>query len=639
MAYDVAIRITSEADLKALKLSEEATRKVAEELKNTQAVAASAAAGADRVAKSMQSYTEAAKPATQQTEKMQGSLRTFGTAVTGVVGALGNFGPAINIAVNALQTMFATAGPLGLAIGVLAAAVGFATSRITKAREEAELLAERGMQKLQREAENLKLDQAFRQQIKVLESLDPEMESSKQKYEEVSIAAQKNGASQDTLARIARAAGLEQKKLADARLEAAAKEQQAIQAELTAADFRIAKIGVTGDALHQLTLTERLHSIAIDSMGDKYERMAKAAAEVSRQRAQDFVQGGRAATTDFQNQFGVTFDIEKQIAGSGLADKFAAVFNTFKNDPRLSGQLSQAFSGLVREGVRLGVPDLPELLIDKLGSANFERLRAELGDDIKAALDSTTQAGQQWGESFADAARKYNASAAEVGVRMDDLNAKARELQNSVERDLAMSLDVNQPLSAVAQVQAQLAAIPDVTYKQVIIQTYGAGSPVLPFSDYVGYMHSKINDISNLSPEVMVQVPDFSSRMRQAKELQEQIRAVENEAFARTYSQGASAISDLGFNRQQGHALRGRAGYLRGQLEDLQSSLARDVSSAQPRASAGGGGGGGGGNTVNITINLNGALTSEVLDRELLPKFEQAVREATGTTPNYRVLN
>jgi len=633
MSFDVAIKITSEADLKALGLSAEATKRLSEELKQTKI--ASTAVAAVPIAQEFGKTAAAALPVAANLQNLKEKAQGLPTALTMIGTQLAGIGPASSVAAQGLNTLLTTGfNPVAVGMTLFAGALAFTIHQMEKAREEAELLAERGLAKIQQATENLKLDQAFRQQIKVLESLDPEIDAIKQKYEEVGIAAQKNGADQDTLARISRVSALEQKKLLDGRLDAMAKEQQAIQAQISAADFRIAKIGQSGDALLQLNLAEQLHNNSINEALQKHSALAaaldkQAVAEANLQRAQNFVQTGRQGLVDFQNLTGVTLDFEKQQAGAKLADQFSAVFETFKNDPRAAGQLSSAFGHVVSEGVRIGVPDLPELLAEKLGSSNFERLRATLGDDLKSALDSTAQAGQQWGESFAAAAKNYNASAAEVGVRMDDLAAKAREFENSVTRDLAMALDVSQPLSAVQSVQAQLNAIPDVTYKQVIVQTFASGSPVMDFSTYFSsYVPAQLAGISGLSPEVAVRIPDLSLRLREIADLQEQIHSLQSEM-------GGEGFDALGkWNR--GQIFRQIQG-LSPRLEDLRFQLSADVAATGQRQGQSSGGGGGG--SPIIIININGALTQEVLDRSLLPTFEAAIKEATGKDVSYQVLN
>lgn len=58
---------------------------------------------------------------------------------------------------------------------------------------------------------------------------------------------------------------------------------------------------------------------------------------------------------------------------------------------------------------------------------------------------------------------------------------------------------------------------------------------------------------------------------------------------------------------------------------------------AAPAAADGGGRGGGGDNIFNFYFN--GPITREIVDRDLLPKFERTVQMATGKTVTFRVLN
>jgi hypothetical protein len=522
-------------------------------------------------------------------------------------------------------------------------ALAFASNEMKKFQAETEFLTERGLDRIAKQTENLKLDQSFRSQLKVLESLDPELESIRQKYLQIETA--NKGADADTVLRIRRAAALEEKKLLDSRLEAIAKEQQAVINRVSGQELANAALGKTGDALRQAEIAQLQFNLSIDESLQKFTQQAAALEQLGRaainyKAASATVATGQAARTDFQNQFGVVFDFERQISGQQLADKFAATFETLKNNPRAATQLQEAFGALVTQAVQIGVPDLPELLSNKLGSANFARLRAGLGDDLRAALDDSAIAGQQWGDVFDTEFKKYVANTAEVGARTEELRRKMADLEASVVRDFAMNLDVSQPIQAAQQVQAQLNAIPDVTYKTVIVQTLATGSPTMSFSDYFGnYLPRKIDEITKLSPELTLGVKDYTQRARNITFLREQIQQIEAEAtLAR--ERNPSSISNL--SSQRSAFLRDQAGNLTSRLSDMVLALESDLSTSRAGLGNPVGSLGSGGGTAGVVVNLDlrgSTMSREFLDDEMIPALERGIIRATGQDANFRVLN
>jgi hypothetical protein len=561
------------------------------------------------------------------------STKSIAKSIAGAAISMADLGPAGNAAGNALQAILTGAGPVAIGFAAIAASVSFATGRINEAINKQKELRAILDADIDRKQGLVKVNQDIETNIRLLKAADPELEKIKVQYEEVSKTARgalvvEQNASQQR--------DLQIRKLADERAAAIAKEQQVVQNQITAADFRLAKLGQTGDALIRLNLAETVHNNSLDAALQKNSALAneldrRAIAEANVQRAQNFVQTGQQGRFDFQQQFGVVFDFDRQIAGQQLADKFAATFNTFKNDPRAATQLQDAFKTLVEQGISSGVPDLPELLVNKLGAGNFERLRAGLDQDLKSALDSTAEAGQQWGDVFDQEFKRYTVSAAEVGVRTEELRQKMAELENSVVRDLALSLDVNQPLSAVAQVQAGLDAIPNYTVKYVEIRTLASGSPTMGFSEYFSnYVPGKINDLSKLSPEVVLSVPGASEKLAELRRLSQ--KSLEINSEGRNVDDRIAAQAVVRRRADEINLELGAEIARAAQQQQQQQNQATGNNSGQRTTAAP--------SVVNVNLDMRGAnINHEFLDRDLLPQIEKAIKNATGRDITYTVQN
>jgi hypothetical protein len=300
--------------------------------------------------------------------------------------------------------------------------------------------------------------------------------------------------------------------------------------------------------------------------------------------------------------------------------------------------LSGAFGSLVSEAVRLGVPDVGELISEKIGAANFERLRATLGEDLKAQLDASAQAGQQWGATFEAEMRGYLTNAAEVGARTDELNQKWGQLQQRFTEELAARLDVSQPLSAIDQMRARLDMIPDITHKQIIFDVYYAMSPQRPFSEFLPRVQSMFGNLQSLvgrgTPDILFNVPNLNGQLGNIASLRNQYTAIANQqvhprdAFTPGVAAYDAYLRDQALSR------------VRGQIYTAQSNLDLDIARAQQTQSSSGGSGAGSGGGATVNIDLRGSsMSREFLDDELIPALERGIIRATGRDPKMRILN
>jgi len=451
-------------------------------------------------------------------DKADQSVKTVAKSGLAAAASIADIGPWGHIAAQALTAMAVASGPVAVAFGVVAGAIAFVNSRVEAARENFRSLAEREMKDLQREGAELKLDQAFRSQITVLQSLDPELETIRQKYEQVGIAAERSGAGAETLGRIARVAQLEQNKILDARQETAGKIQQQIQNEISSRQLQIAAIGRTGQAVDALALAEKLAALDARALAGEHGALIQQLAQTETaafklKTAFDQITTGRAAIAQFQQQFGVQFDFDKKLAGQTLADNFAAVFK----DPRAQATIGAAFKSFSEQALALGLPDIPELMVKSLGSMNFERLMAEIktkvireetveipvdvrvrnvfggsdvvgqdtltqtkpvfGQEIVDQLNATRQAGQQWGDALGEEFVEAEIGAGRVGQAVGAVEKRFQDLTAIAARRLAIDVDASRAQADSDRLRTTILSIPE--RKTVVIDVVVNGGELL----------------------------------------------------------------------------------------------------------------------------------------------------------------
>jgi hypothetical protein len=452
----------------------------------------------------------------------------------------------------------------------------------------------------------------------------------------------------------------------------------AIQQQVTDLQFANAAIGATERQTIALTAAQKTNALqtsdnAIQHQAATAALIAETAASAQLQTVQSFsktIDRGKSAVGDFEKNFGVKINTDESI--KNLASSFANNFNTWKNDPAQQKPLADAFNSFVSQAAAAGTKNISGLLQSvNISPADIQRLRSQMGS-ITTGFDTQTVEQvtyktnifggrermvemveqqipivQNLGKAYDEAdakiknwandaeAKKVVQSYGDIGKAVEDTNKKLTDLQTTVAQGMATNMDVSQPRTAIDSVKTWLGEIPLVTYRTIEFVTLASGSPTLPFSDYFDrYMPSKIAGIGDISPEIAVNIPDYSKRVRDIQDLTNQINAFQSTAQNKT-----------GFHFEEINAAfaERQIKALAPQLQDAQFNLAADVYKQQQQAAPRGGAPGGGGSysgDTSITIDLRGAtITQEVLDRSLLPNFENAIKQATGKSPNYRVLN
>lgn len=390
--------------------------------------------------------------------------------------------------------------------------------------------------------------------------------------------------------------------------------------QINALTFQTRALTATKLQAIDLDLAQKKLQISTSQLARDYPELARqllnaADAAAQAKKANEAISSGGAAVKDFQSTFGVQFDFDTKATGDALASKFAVVFNRFKGDRNAQVQLSQAFESLVRQALEQGVPDIPELLSDKLGPSASARLIADLGPDLQAALDASRQAGQQWGSAFrselSDTARAFG----DIGKAADDMEAQTRGAMQRVLADVSNTLN----------------AIPDVTRKSIVFDVFYAMSPQRPFSEFLPRMGREFGNlatlVNNSTPEILFNVPDLSAKIRQIEEL--------NQSINRDRLQGATitAQGNPGLANYQRKALFQQATQKTVLLEQLQSDLEFEIARASYSAQAGAGGRGGDTYVFNAGSATFNAMT---LDDALL-QWERTLIRVTGKDPQIRV--
>lgn len=351
----------------------------------------------------------------------------------------------------------------------------------------------------------------------------------------------------------------------------------------------------------------RAHGGAIAPIAQMYQQLERG------QIALNNFNRGKAGVSGFEQLFGVSLDSSRSQTAVQLADAFIPVFNQFGRDPRNAAAFQQAFQSLVQQALATGAADIPELIVSRgLSSANFERLAAGLGGDLRRALDESRQAGQQWGASLEQETFRVTQSFAQVGAAID---AIARQL---------------------AAIQNRALNIP-ITFSE---------SPARPFSEFIPTMQRHFTDLNSLvesrTPNIDIPVsglpqqiaglygtPGFSAAYTQYQNL---TRAIATERD--NYYAGFTAMN-YGIGQANMATAARRQAQFQAQLDTLLVTAGSDAYGA-----ARSGGGGGGAPSVAVTIDLRGSnVTPGFLDDSLIPALERGIIRATGQAPDFRVLN
>ena len=141
--------------------------------------------------------------------------------------------------------------------------------------------------------------------------------------------------------------------------------------------------------------------------------------------------------------------------------------------------------------------------------------------------------------------------------------------------------------------------------------------------------------VRELTPEIAFNVPNLASQLREIAGLRNTIADLQHRAS--NPFEGGTLNPE--FSRYAARFAGSQIPAIREQLSIKEFDLSSAIFQASQRGLAGGGGGGGGG-PVYITLDFRGAhISQELLDRQLVPKFEQSVRMATGKEPTWEVMN
>ena len=407
-----------------------------------------------------------------------------------------------------------------------------------------------------------------------------------------------------------------------------------------------AAVGQAGRTLDALNLSTKIAGInqqymGYDLAGVRTEMIGAAMAAFQLKTAYDQIAAGKAGISQFQQQFGVQFQIDKDLSGLNIAKTFMTGFNAFKDDLKEWPNLVAAFNSAVPQLIQSGVQDPQEMLMSRFGlsSANLERLKNTLPAEVKSAFDATIVVGDQWGKSFDDRFKKFTESAAEAAKSVQPIQDELEKLTNSAAKNLALKVDVAEALQNVQNLRTAIDLIPDITHKELIYDVYYAMSPKAPFSQLLPAMASKFSSladlVNNATPDIVMNVPNFNQQLAQIQALQQQLYQ----------AQWDYQVAPIG-----GYATMTPIPYLEAQIAALKNSIAgasgsllaqANDAAARPSSSSGGGssgGGGAGGAVVNIDLR-GSSMSRNFLDDELIPALERGIIRATGQSPSFQVLN
>ncbi|MBI5634855.1 MAG: hypothetical protein HZA15_15415 [Nitrospirae bacterium] len=89
------------------------------------------------------------------------------------------------------------------------------------------------------------------------------------------------------------------------------------------------------------------------------------------------------------------------------------------------------------------------------------------------------------------------------------------ELDTELSRQRILTIDAGSAKQAISEVQAALASIPDITYKQVIVQYFTQASPVRPFTEGMQHIAAMMDSLPTESRHT-VKFGDLTGRLRSA---------------------------------------------------------------------------------------------------------------------------
>jgi hypothetical protein len=131
----------------------------------------------------------------------------------------------------------------------------------------------------------------------------------------------------------------------------------------------------------------------------------------------------------------------------------------------------------------------------------------QIGEQIRYAVEDQGKLVE--GQKAASDATATSISTAMQAAQASilDINTQIAQLDMSLAKEKNLNINVNQAFDNIKKVREMMDAIPDVTTKKLIIETYTKSSPAVPFSEGIKNMTEALNNL----PQSMQFTTDTSS--------------------------------------------------------------------------------------------------------------------------------
>jgi hypothetical protein len=138
-----------------------------------------------------------------------------------------------------------------------------------------------------------------------------------------------------------------------------------------------------------------------------------------------------------------------------------------------------------------------------------ENVIISASDAQARAINKVKEIGAQLGYAFDDQKKiieeqkaAYDATASSIATAMQaaqasiiNINTQIAQLDFSLAKEKNLNINVNQAFDNIKKVREMMDAIPDVTTKKLIIETYTKSSPAVPFSEGIKNMTDALNSL------------------------------------------------------------------------------------------------------------------------------------------------
>jgi len=128
--------------------------------------------------------------------------------------------------------------------------------------------------------------------------------------------------------------------------------------------------------------------------------------------------------------------------------------------------------------------------------------QAKATQKVKDIGDQLTWAQEDKIKKIQEEKAAYESTAASVATAMQAAQASILDITNQIAQvDMALAkekkldINVNQAFDNIKKVREMIDAIPDVTTKKIIIETYTKSSPAMPFSEGIAYMKEQLGSL------------------------------------------------------------------------------------------------------------------------------------------------